>query len=250
MPGSCRAGACKRLIVSIPAAPPSPPPPAEDALPPLSPPRACAACRSIRLRRGSAVRSFPLPARCAVAAARRTRGGDGRVERACGGRLVEAVGMIDSKMTKDARGGRQVVLATSSCVRPHQMDTADPWFECLLLRARRTRGRRARVPASSPCCAGGARGVFGGLRSLVRGSGTLVCKATIGRVRGWCGSTKNLYLVSHPPAQPRRSHHKLSAWIYPPPAQQGDADGTLARLPLVLRARNKRHSNQGSAVSI
>ena len=107
MSGSWRAGACKRLIVSIPAAPPSPPPPAEDALPPLSPPRACAACRSIRLRRGSAVRSFPLPARCAVAAARRTRGGDGRVERACGGRLVEAVGMIDSKMTKDARGGRQ-----------------------------------------------------------------------------------------------------------------------------------------------
>ena len=35
----------------------------DDALPPLSHPRACAACRSIRLRRGTAVRSNPLPAR-------------------------------------------------------------------------------------------------------------------------------------------------------------------------------------------
>ena len=214
MSGLWRAGACKRPIVSIPAAPPSPPPPAEDALPPLSPPHACAACRSIRLRRGSAVRSFPLPARCAVAAARRTRGGDGRVERGRGGRLVEAVVMIDSKMTKDARGGRQVVLATSSCVRPHQMDTADPWFECLLLRARRTRGRRARVPASSPCCAGGARGVFGGLRPLLRGSWSLGCKATIGRGQGWWCGTNKLYFVSQPPPQPRRSRHKPRSWIY------------------------------------
>ena len=35
-----------------------------------------------------------------------------------------------------------------------------------------------------------------------------------------------------------------------PAAPQGDAESTLARLPLVLRARNKRHSNQRSAVSI
>ena len=53
----------------------------DDALPPLSHPRACAACRSIRLRRGTAVRSNPLPARCVVAAVRRTGGGDGRGER-------------------------------------------------------------------------------------------------------------------------------------------------------------------------
>ena len=65
--------------------------------------------------------------------------------------------MIDSKMIKDARGGRQVVLATSCCVQPHQIDTADLWFECLLLRARRTRGRRARVLSASPCGAAGVR---------------------------------------------------------------------------------------------
>ena len=99
----------------------------------------------------------PAAARCVVLAVRRTRGGDGRVERGCGGRLLEAVGMIDSKMTKDARGGRQVVLATSCCVQPHQIDTADLWFECLLLRARRTRGRRARVLSASPCGAAGVR---------------------------------------------------------------------------------------------
>ena len=214
MPGLCRAGACKRLIVSVPTAPLIPPPPADDALPPLSHPCACAACRSTRLRRGSAVRSCPPAARCLGAAARRPRGGDGGDERGRGGRLVEAVEIIDSKMTKDARGGILVVLATFLLLQPHQMDTADPWFECLLLRARRTRGRRARVPASSPCCAGGARGVFGGLRSLLRGSGTLVCKATIGRVQGWYGSTKNLYFVSRPPAQPRRSRHKPRSWIY------------------------------------
>jgi len=250
MPGLWRAGACKHLIVSIPTAPLIPPPAADDALPPLSHPCACAACRSTRLRRGSAVRSCPPAARCLGAAARRPRGGDGRVEWRRGGRLVEAVEIIDSKMTKDARGGRQVVLATFLLLQPHQMDTAYPWFEYFLLRAGRARGRRARVPASSRCCAGGARGVFGGLRSLLRGSGTLVCKATIGRVQGVSGSTKNLYSVSHAPAQPRRSHHKLSAWMYSPRAQQGDADGTLARLPLVLPARNKRYSNQGSAVPI
>jgi hypothetical protein len=100
MPGLWRAGACKRLIVSVPTAPLIPPLPAEDALPPLSHFRACAACRSIRLRRGSAVRSSPPAARCLGAAARRPRGGDGRVERRRGGRLFEAVGMIDSNMTK------------------------------------------------------------------------------------------------------------------------------------------------------
>ena len=187
MPGLWRAGACKRLIVSVPTAPLIPPLPAEDALPPLSHFRACAACRSIRLRRGSAVRSSPPAARCLGAAARRPRGGDGRVERGCGGRLVEAVGMIDSKMTKDARGGRQVVLATSSCIRPHQMDTADPWFECLLLRARGTRGRRARVPASSPCCAGG------GLRWS---------ESLWWLLRGWAGGCDTKYRFLVPPYHP------------------------------------------------
>ena len=112
MSGLWRADACKHLIVSIPTAPLIPPPAADDALPPLSHPCACAACRSTRLRRGSAVRSCPPAARCLGAAARRPRGGDGGDERGRGGRLVEAVEIIDSKMTKDARGGRQVVLAT------------------------------------------------------------------------------------------------------------------------------------------
>ena len=214
MPGLWRAGACKHLIVSIPTAPLIPPPAADDALPPLSHPCACAACRSTRLRRGSAVRSCPPAARCLGAAARRPRGGDGGDERRRGGRLFEAVEIIDSKMTKDARGGILVVLATFLLLQPHQMDTADPWFECLLLRARRRRGRRARVPASSPCCAGRARGVFGGLRPLLRGSWSLVCKATIGRVQGWWCGTKNLHFVSHPPPQPRRSRHKPRSWIY------------------------------------
>ena len=106
----------------------------------------------------------------------------------------------------------------SCCVQPHQMDTADPWFECLLLHARRTRRRRARVLSASPCYAGGARGVFGGLRSLLRGSGTLVCKATIGRVQGWFVSTKNLYFVSRPPAQPRGSRHTPPKTRRNPPA--------------------------------
>ena len=145
MPGLWRAGACKHLIVSIPTAPLIPPPAADDALPPLSHPCACAACRSTRLRRGSAVRSCPPAARCLGAAARRPRGGDGGDERRRGGRLFEAIEIIDSKMTKDARGGILVVLATFLLLQPHQMDTADPWFECLLLRARRRRGRRARV---------------------------------------------------------------------------------------------------------
>jgi hypothetical protein len=214
MPGLCRAGACKRLIVSVPTAPLIPLSPADDALPPLSHPCACAACRSTRLRRGSAVRSCPPAARCLGAAARRPRGGDGGDERRRGGRLFEAIENDTLVVTEMLAEGYWWFSPPSCCVQPHQMDTADPWFECLLLCARRRRGRRARVPASSRCCAGGARGVFGGLRSLLRGSGTLVCKATIGRVQGWSGSTKNLYLVSHAPAQPGRSHHKLSAWIY------------------------------------
>jgi hypothetical protein len=126
--------ACKHLIVSIPTAPLIPPPAADDALPPLSHPCACATCRSTRLRRGSAVRSSPPVARCLGVAARRPRGGDGGDEWRRGGRLFEAVEIIDSKMTKDARGGILVVLATFLLLQPHQMDTADPWFECLLLR--------------------------------------------------------------------------------------------------------------------
>jgi len=91
MPGLWRAGACKHLIVSIPTAPLIPPQAADDALPPLSHPCACAACRSTRLRRGSAVRSCPPAARCLGAAARRPRGGDGGDERRRGGRLFEAI---------------------------------------------------------------------------------------------------------------------------------------------------------------
>ena len=61
--------------------------------------------------------------------------------------------------------------------------------------------------AASPCWeAGGFQGVFGGLRPRLRGSWSLGCKATVGRVHGWYCSTKNLYFVSHRPAQP---HKKL-----------------------------------------
>ena len=110
MPGLWRAGACKRLIVSVPTAPLIPPLPAEDALPPLSHFRACAACRSIRLRRGSAVRSSPPAARCLGAAARRPRGGDGRVERRRGGRLFEAIENDTLVVTEMLAEGREDFL--------------------------------------------------------------------------------------------------------------------------------------------
>ena len=138
----------------------------------------------------------------------------------------------------------------SCCVQPHQMDASDPWFECRLLRVRRTRGRRARVLSASPCCAGGEQIQAESLWRLLR---------------GWAGGcdTKYRFLVlhDHPGTRPivalqtrvplpRKSDRKPPKTPRAPPAQQGDDAGTLARLPLVLRARNRRHSNQGSAVCI
>ena len=66
-------------------------------------------------------------------------------------------------------------------LQPALSVTTHSWFECLLLRGRRTRERRARVPEASPCWeAGGFRRVFGGLWRLLRGSWSLGCAAAIG----------------------------------------------------------------------
>ena len=161
--------------------------------------------------------------------------------------LAENVTLVGMKTLAE---GDRWFSPPSCCVQPHQMDTADPWFECLLLRARRTRGRRARVPSASPCCAGGEY---------------IQAESLWWLLRGWAGGcdTKYRFLVLpyHPRTRPivtlqtrvplpRTSDRKPPKTPRAPPAQQGDDAGTLARLPLVLRARNKRHSNQGSAVSI
>ena len=116
-----------------------------------------------------------------------------------------------------------------------------------MLRVRSSRGRRARVPAASPCWeAGGSRRVFGGLRPLLRGSWSLGCKATIGRGQGWWCGTNKLYFVSQPPPQPRRSRHKPRSWIYSRclAALQQAMPATLARVSLwpFKRAPNATHS--------